>query len=185
MTLGYLYDTSVFPSLMFYPMIGKIAVNHVNKPARLKRVISRRDWRYPLLRPIKPYMANADYKPAKPGERAIAVLPLPTLGRLYPPYWHTLGFIFGWRRAFSILRKILSRDELFYYLCHPADFAAKADLPDGVGHSLERMSPPIAEKLGYFERAFTLLRETGRPFATMSALAESVATAPGRVDKAS
>ena len=171
MALGYDYDTSVFPSVFLYPMIAKIAFNHLKDRVRMMRSVSRRDWAFPVTRPWRSYLARADYRPARPGDQAILVMPLPTLSRLHLPYWHTIGFMFGWPSARRALSRLLDRGDCFYYLSHPADFTDLADLPLGYKHSLERLNVPIAEKMRELETVFEIMAASGRPFVTMGELA--------------
>tara|TARA_Y100000589_G_scaffold304646_1_gene317962 strand:- start:1098 stop:2099 length:1002 start_codon:yes stop_codon:yes gene_type:complete len=168
---GYHYDTSLFPSLTIYPIVARIALNHLKKPSRFFRVLSRRDWSFSLTRPNQPFWSSASYKPTRLDKSGIMVLPLPCRSLFEFPFWHTLNFIFGTGSTEKKLKKHLGAKG-FYYLTHPADFCDTSDFSDLNDETcLERVNVPIKEKMVLLERVFELLENTGRPFSTMKNLA--------------
>ena len=174
--LNYLYDSSLFSSIYLYPMIFKIGMNHIKDKKRFLKIISRKDWLFPLTRPTKPYFAGRNYHKAKKNEKSILVLPVPTLNRYSLPLWHTTGFITGWAKHFERLKKIEKKNPnlLSYYLLHPADFASDNDILINYSHSLARMNIPIESKLNAIENVFDFLINIGKEFVTMSELAKEI-----------
>jgi peptidoglycan/xylan/chitin deacetylase (PgdA/CDA1 family) len=154
--LRYTYDTSTFPSAVLYPMVAKIALNHRSTPRKALRMLQRRDWHGPLTAPLVPYMSDD-----------LVIMPLPTLGRLSPALWHTIGFMFGWQRCFDGMRRLLKSHPGFYYLIHPGDFLAPNEQHPTFRHNLARMSVPIAEKMARMEQALDILRQSRRPLVTL------------------
>ena len=172
--LGYLYDTSVFPSLWQYAVLAKIALNHLRNQERLRRVLHRRDWLVPMFGPRTPAWVNRDLKPASDGDDGIVVLPLPTRSRFLLPLWHTVGFVFGWTRAHKQIRIMLQRLEYFYYLLHPADLVGCEDMQDideRYSHCLERMNAPLRSKLAAFQSVLELIHGSGRQVVTVEEMA--------------
>jgi len=176
----YLYDASLFPSCALYPMVARIALNHWHDPKRLRQSLSRRDWGLALMSPRDPFLASADWRPARADQDAIVVLPLPTVSRLDVPLWHTVGYVLGWSRHESIFRRVLAESEAPYYLLHPADFVAAEEVPQGHSHALERLSVPGRTKLERLASALALARDSGRVFVTMDELAAGVRARAGR-----
>lgn len=174
---GYRHDTSVFPSAALFPVMLKVAVNHLRDGARLRRIVNRADWMYWTHLPRTPFAAGPGWRRAAPEDvaagRALVELPLPGRDRLRIPHWHTKGFLLGWDGHYGELARLLSDHPFFYYLIHPADFVSSDDLPGGVSHSLERVEVPIAEKLARLDEAFALMAASKRPAATMQGLADS------------
>ncbi|MBF0323883.1 MAG: polysaccharide deacetylase family protein [Alphaproteobacteria bacterium] len=172
--LGYLYDTSVFPSLMLWPMVAKAAINHRRDKVKSRRLLSRRDW---LLQPrlgSHPFIADRHYRRVdRPGPGTIVVLPLPTERPWRLPLWHTVGLVLDWTRYLSDVRRAVGRPG-FYHLMHPADFTGLEDLEQVPTHSLERLAVPVRDKMDRIEQVLDLLLESGRPVATMSAVARAV-----------
>jgi peptidoglycan/xylan/chitin deacetylase (PgdA/CDA1 family) len=169
--LGYEYDTSAFPSMLLFPMIAKIAVNHWRTPAKGLRMLRRRDWHSPFRFPNQPFYLDRQFRVhrrAAPG--ALLVLPLPARTRFEPAIWHTLGFVVGWKPVFSGVKGLTDRVG-FYYLIHPADFLSHEDLDPRYQQSLARMNVPLDHKLALLDDAFAALRAMGRPFGTMADVA--------------
>ena len=169
--LEYVYDTSLFPSAALFPMVLKIALNHLNYPERFWRILNRRDWLQWMIKPIHPFLTNSEYKVIDKrklnmkGE--LVVLPLPTRSRFSIPHWHTKGFIFGWESHYKELNSLLETYNYMYYLIHPADFMSVDDLPLGYAHNLERFQVPVEEKIARLDEAFRLLEKSGRTSKTM------------------
>ena len=174
--LNYEYDTSLFCSIYLYPMISKIAFNHLKNPKKILKVISRRDWFYPLTRPSKPYLAGKDYQLAKHTEKSILVMPIPTINRFRLPIWHTTGFFTGWGRHMARLNAINSSIDknLTYYLMHPADFSDNHDISNELCHSLERMDQSISNKMRIIENIFDYLYRERTEFVTMYDLSKKI-----------
>jgi len=161
--MHYQYDTSLFPSFLLYPMVMKIFLNHINQPNRLMEIIGRRDW-------MNPFIArkNPGYVYHSKGKQSgrLLQLPMPILNRFQPPFWHTIGFLFGWNYSNKLLDKILAKDDFFYYLLHPADFLGLEDVGN-YQHSLERLDQPLNEKLAKLEDGIEKIVNTGRPVVLM------------------
>ena len=91
---GYRYDTSLFPSLLYYPFVFKNAWNHWGQGEKFWRILDRRDWLQPLVGSREPYL-----------DRGLVMLPVPsTPGPLGLTIWHTTGFLLGWEKHFAMLR---------------------------------------------------------------------------------
>lgn len=171
--LDYLYDTSLFPSIYLYPMVGRLAWHSLGNLAVLRTILGRRDWLHPLTRPIEPHFVDRAYRRMKgPGTGRLLILPLPTLSRFSAPCWHTSGFVLGWDRLKKRLSRLLQTRRGFYYLMHPADFSDTRDFEGKYKHILERADVPLSEKLRRAEEVFALIKGSGRPVVTMRALAE-------------
>ena len=172
--LGYLYDSSAFPSVMMAALVAKAALNHRKDPERVMRLLRRRDW---LLQPRlggEPFLVDGRYRRVKTaGPGTMVMLPLPTRSPLHLPLWHTVGLMFDQNRYLRQVRQAVTRPG-FYHLMHPADFTGPEDLNDTQTHSLERFSIPVAQKMDLVERVFTILAESGRPVVTMAELASAV-----------
>jgi peptidoglycan/xylan/chitin deacetylase (PgdA/CDA1 family) len=158
--LRYEYDTSTFPSVLLYPMILRIAINNRNNPRKALRMLHRRDWHVPITAPLAPYMVGP-----------LVILPLPTVGRLSPAIWHTIGFAIGWQYCFQGMRTLLRDHPGFYYLIHPGDFLSPAELHPTHVHGHARMDVPLAEKIARLDEAFSVMKDSGRPAVTMRAAA--------------
>lgn len=170
--LKYLYDTSLFPSVWIFPVIAKVALNHLAKPGEALRSLRRADWAYCFEKPGRSFIADRSFSPVEmAGEETIVELPLPTFGRFSLPYWHTTAFISGWERARGRLKKCLEKVESFYYLFHPADWTGREDLPDTGGHGLQRMNVSLSEKMRILEQALEDIASSGREVITMENLA--------------
>jgi len=173
--LKYTYDTSVFSSIMLFPMVLKMAFNHLNNRYKLKTILNRRDWLYPFTKPITPYIADANYRSLnKRDSESIIVLPLPTLSRFTSPYWHTIGFLFGWVYASRQLKKNIIRNDYFYYLMHPADFLAREDIQFDYIHSLERMHIDISKKINAINKVFDIMDSYSPVFLTVEQIANKI-----------
>jgi peptidoglycan/xylan/chitin deacetylase (PgdA/CDA1 family) len=170
--LGYLYDTSIFPSLLIYPSMLKVAANHLHDPAKLRQTVHRRDYLYPFYKPLRPFLSDDRYRArADRQEGRIVVLPLPALARYRVALWHTLTFVFGVRYVKRQLALMLERLDYFYYLIHPADLSEAADLPPAARHGNERMGVNLAEKMRVMDEMFEVLAASGRPIVTMEEIA--------------
>jgi hypothetical protein len=158
---GYEYDTSLFPTALLYPFLAKNAMNHFNQPAKLKRVLDRRDWTEPLKPRRDPFLIQG-----QAGD--LMMLPMPvTPGPLGMAVWHTTGFIFGWKRHVEWMKKALDARKYFNYCIHPADLMGEDDVPSGFTHSLERLSGSWSDKYQKMEECFRLIAESGKRMVTL------------------
>jgi len=170
--LRYLYDTSVFPSFVLYPAVIKNFFHHLGNPKKSIRIIDRPDWLGPFVRPTEPYYTDKDFRVLRePTSEGLLVLPLPTLSRLTPCIWHTVGFMFGWPFLLKQVERLLNAHKGFYYLLHPADFLGPEDTTDKYSHSLYRMDISLNEKIQRLEQVFERLAFSPRPVGTMRELA--------------
>ena len=169
--LGYLYDSSAFPSFLMYPMIAKVALNHWRNPSKGIRALMRKDWLGPIKFPNRPFYLDSKMKVyANGASDRLLILPLPAANKISPAIWHTIGFMFGWDLVKRNIRHLGAEKEGFYYLIHPADFLSQDDLDDSMPMSLARMGVPLHENCF----RFALIKHTGRPVKTMRDIAESV-----------
>ncbi len=140
--LNYDYDTSYFQSIFIYPAVLKIFFSHLikGKFSKSLNILNRRDYLIPFNRRSKPFFLNSRMQivPNK-SEESILEFPMPTINQFYPPIWHTLGYMFGWKFLKKNLSKILSTENPFFYLIHPADFLDNQDLDPRFNLALERM----------------------------------------------
>ncbi len=159
---GYAYDTSLFPSLLYYPFVFKNAWNHRTQGEKFWRVLDRRDWLAPLTGSREPYL-----------DRGMVMLPVPsTPGPFGLTIWHTTGFLLGWEKHFAMLRAALAARKFFYYVVHPADLTCDQDFPDMPINSLERIGGSLEEKRLRFEQSLQVIAHAQREWVTMGELAE-------------
>lgn len=163
MDLGYEYDTSLFPSVLMYPFLFKVLLNHIGD-RRFSTFLRRKDLHYPL---VGNRMAHID----RWGTGRLAALPLPAT-RLRLACWHTTAFLFGWRRHKRLLRTCLDEIEYFYYLVHPADLVVQEDLDPARTCRFERMEYDLETKIELFTSAIEEIVNRGRKLVTMHELAE-------------
>ena len=119
--LDYEYDTSIFPSIFLYPMVFKIIRNHLKNSAKLKRIISRKDWLYPFTKKNKPFFVDKNFNITHKNRGTLLILPLPTKSIYLPCFWHTLFFVFNKSMVIKYLNSLM-KSNYFYYLLHPSDF---------------------------------------------------------------
>jgi len=159
---GYAYDTSLFPSLLYYPFVLKNAWNHRTQGEKFWRVLDRRDWLAPLTGSREPYL-----------DRGMVMLPVPsTPGPFGLTIWHTTGFLLGWEKHFAMLRAALAARKFFYYVVHPADLTCDQDFPDMPINSLERIGGSLEEKRLRFEQSLQVIADAQREWVTMRELAQ-------------
>lgn len=159
---GYAYDTSLFPSLLYYPFVFKNAWNHRTQGEKFWRVLDRRDWLAPLTGSREPYL-----------DRGMVMLPVPsTPGPFGLTIWHTTGFLLGWEKHFAMLRAALAARKFFYYVVHPADLTCDQDFPDMPINSLERIGGSLQEKRLRFEQSLQVIASAQREWVTMGDLAQ-------------
>ncbi len=171
--LGYLYDTSLFPSMILYPAIIMNALHFLRQPAEVQNILSRADWLGPIFRPTRPFLAGREFQvlESEEKEKGILILPLPTINRIMPCIWHSVGFLLGWKLIQKQLEKLLSDHRGFYYLLHPADFLGPEDEDNRYQHALYRMREPLQKKINYLDAIMDQLSKHNRPIVTMHELA--------------
>jgi hypothetical protein len=163
---GYAYDTSLFPSLLYYPFVFKNAWNHRTQGEKFWRVLDRRDWLAPLTGSREPYL-----------DRGMVMLPVPsTPGPFGLTIWHTTGFLLGWEKHFAMLRAALAARKFFYYVVHPADLTCDQDFPDMPINSLERIGGSLEEKQLRFEQSLQVIADARREWVTLRELARRAKT---------
>jgi peptidoglycan/xylan/chitin deacetylase (PgdA/CDA1 family) len=168
---NYLYDTSLFPSLIMYPSVLKNAFNHIGHKKKFKEIVSRRDYLFPLYKPLTPFYADKNFKTVNASAKEkILIMPLPTISRFSFSMWHTLIFIFGVEKSKKRLSNYLNHYKYFYYLMHPADLMDIAVVKD-TKHTIERMEVSYDVKANYVTEAFELIKQSKRPIVTMEQLA--------------
>ena len=160
--LGYRYDMSLFPSVLYYPFVVKNALNHLGHSEKLRRVLNRRDWLQPITGSREPYTRDG-----------VMVLPVPTTpGPLGIAVWHTTGFLLGWERHYAMLRAAVKARRFFYYVVHPADLTCDEDFSGTERMHLERAGGNREEKLGYLRQSLAVIAEANREWVTMGRMAE-------------
>jgi len=161
--LGYRYDTSLFPSLLYYPFVLKNALNHLGNGEKLRRVLNRRDWLQPVMGRREPHVKNGVMMmpvPTTPGPGGIAV-------------WHTTGFLLGWKRHYAMLRSAVRARRYFYYVVHPADLTCDDDFRGPMRHHLERAGVGLEEKMLRMRQSLAVIAEAGRGWTTLGEMAET------------
>ncbi len=167
--LGYVYDTSVFPSYLVFPSTAKLLFNYLGDKRWWK--IARRNILVPSFASRQLYYSHGKIleKSVNAGEKGIWILPLPTTsGRL--AIWHTLAFIYKENKFAKILKNGLRTIDAFYYLMHPADLADRRDLNVKYKVPLERIDVPLKRKMYLLEKSMNTIFESGRKIVTMKEL---------------
>jgi len=162
--LGYRYDMSLFPSLLYYPFVVKNALNHLGHGEKFRRVLNRRDWLQPIVGSREPYLNNG-----------VVVMPVPTApGPFGFAVWHTTGFLLGWERHFALLRAALQARRYFYYVVHPADLTCDEDFQGTEKMHLERAGGSLEEKMQRMRESLAVIHEANREWMTMGEMADRV-----------
>lgn len=162
---GYEYDTSLFPTPLLYAFLAKNAMNHLNQPAKLRRVLDRKDWLEGVRFRREPFVINGEH-----GD--LVMLPMPvTRGPMGMAVWHTTGFVFGWQKHFHLMDKALEARKYFNYVIHPADLLGEEDVPKGYAHSLERLDGCWREKMDRMSECFDRLVKGCRQVVTLRQMA--------------
>ena len=162
--LNYTYDTSFFKSIYLYPAVLKIVVSHILKKKFKKafQIMNRRDYLIPFKYDYEPFFINGEMKKVSDFEKkSILEIPMPLINNLYPPIWHTAGYVFGWKYVKNQLKKILDRNRPFFYLIHPADFLDQNDLDNKYTLALERMDKSYKNKIENLENMLNFIIEQG------------------------
>lgn len=161
---GYDYDLSLFPTPMLYAFLAKNAINHLNQPRKLRRVLDRKDWAEPLRPKREPFLFHGH-------SGDLMMIPMPvTSGPLGMAVWHTTGFVFGWKKHFRLMERAMAERRYFNYVIHPADLLGEEDVPSGFSHSLERLSGSWREKYQRMEDCFRAIVESGKRVVTLEEL---------------
>ena len=169
----YFYDSSVFPSMLLYPLTIRMAINRWKICSRPIEALQRGDWLTPLNKPRLPFSVNRKGNVVDIGQSdSLLVLPLPTTKYTRIAIWHTVGFLFGWDFLHSNISKLLKEHPGFYHLIHPADFLCSSDLDQDQSHALHRMDERLETKLTQLEKVFSLLDQSERPVVTLNEIAE-------------
>lgn len=164
----YEYDSSLFPTPLLYGFLFKNALNHLNQPAKLRRVLDRKDW-------LEGVGGRRDPFLVKHGSNELVMLPMPvTPGPLGVAVWQTTGFVFGWRKHFQLMEQSLEARSHFNYVIHPADLLGEEDVPKGYTHSLERLSGSWQEKMDRMSECLALLVRGARRTVTLREMAAAV-----------
>lgn len=175
---GYEYDTSLFPTPLLYPFLFKNALNHLNQPAKLRRVLDRKDW-------LEPVRARRDPFVMQRGDGQLVMLPMPvTTGPLGMAVWQTTGFVFGWRKHFRLMEQALEARTHVNYVIHPADLLGESDVPSGYQHSLERLNGSWQEKMDRMSECFAMLTRGAKQVVTLREMAAQVRGASFRLQTA-
>jgi peptidoglycan/xylan/chitin deacetylase (PgdA/CDA1 family) len=162
--MNYLYDTSVFPSIVLYPFLLKMFLNHIGD-RRLLKIFHRSDLLYFLYK-------KRHINRQKAGNGEIIEMPLPT-NKYRIACWHTLAFMIDIKYFLMIMRSCLKDVQAFYYLVHPADLASQDDLDPKRKIHLERLSHPLQMKLELFEKAIKEILADGRKIVTLEELSKN------------
>lgn len=161
--LGYRYDMSQFPSLLYYPFVIKNALDHIGHSEKLRRVLNRRDWPQPIVGSREPHLQDD-----------VMVFPVPTTpGPLGIAVWHTTGFLLGWERHFALLRAAVKAGRFFYYVVHPADLTCDEDFAGTEKTHLERAGGSLEEKTRRLRESLAVIRDANREWVTMAQMADS------------
>lgn len=164
--LDYQYDTSVFPSWLYYPILAKLGINYIGSN-KLFTLFQRRDYIRFLTAPRQAHQITRQHG-------SLLELPVPTT-RQRMACWHSLAFILGWNRYERLLRATLDQCPRFYYVIHPADLISSNDLDPNLQLHLQRMDIPYEIKYDYFIRSLDIIQQN-RQIVLMHELATKVAT---------
>jgi hypothetical protein len=172
-SLGYLYDTSLFPSYLM-PLI-QLMLKMRSKLPDTDIPLLRKDLPGSLIGSHTPFIAsvNSPWRGNRSSGEGVLMMPLPT-AMMRLPIWHTLAFCLPESIFMLLLRSSIRRNKYFYYLMHPADLTCiKSDLKNISSMSgVERMSVEIGVKEEKLKRVLDVVAEHGR-FVTMRELAEA------------
>lgn len=158
--LGYLYDASLMPSWLRYAALGKTALNFL-ATKRFFYAVNQRD-------PVYPLLGRRQWHTT---ERGLVRIPVPT-DRYRWATWHTVAFVFGWKRHEAILRRALDEVEAFHYVVHPADVLSDELLLKESNLRLARVSVPLDIKKRYLHDSFDIIARSGRKIVTMQEMTD-------------
>jgi peptidoglycan/xylan/chitin deacetylase (PgdA/CDA1 family) len=159
--LKYDYDTSLFPSILRYPLTFKILLNFIGDKKFIDHLKGTNF--------IEPLFSKRLVSKYKNHNGEITILPIPT-NVLRIATWHTTAFLFGWNMHEKILKSCLKHSDCFYYVIHPADVISEKDLDTSRPIHLERLNFPLQQKLDLLEKAINTILESGRKIVTFKDL---------------
>lgn len=149
-SLGYIYDTSLFPSYMMPFLQLKLKIWSLSNNTNNNFNVLRKDVIGNLVGSTKPYYSSE----SNPWgirflSEGILCLPLPTI---FPriPFWHSWAFRVSNRTYEKWIRKAIKNNPFFYLVTHPADLIdPDKDLCKYPSSLLkfERMNVPLKIKL--------------------------------------
>jgi len=125
--LGYRYDTSCFPSLWMSLVNGVLWCTEQDGRQR-GAILQRHDMPRSAFWPFRPFILQ-DKQAAPAADRELVEMPLPVIGGLRIPIWHTAAFFYP-PGVFRYLLRRISQWNYFYYIMHPADVFDRQDLRD-------------------------------------------------------
>lgn len=167
-SLGYIYDTSVFSSWVMIPQYIFWVLNYLGSHKFKRFFRRRRDVLKSILAPREPFI----YKGIN-GTGRLYILPIP-ITRARIACWHSLGYILGWETHFKLVRQALKTSKAFYYIMHAGDMVTPSDLTNQyVSRFMPRSNTSIEEKKKNFERVLDIFEENGKKIVTTKELAKS------------
>lgn len=180
--VGYLYDTSVFPSYFQFLVLFKLMLTrkkghkHFNPSFKM-----RRDKRAFFFAPTKPYFVRPG-SIIKKQDDGLLIMPLPVVTPFRIPCWHTIYFPFGKKVSNWILKKALKEHEYFYYVMHPRDLIdVNNDMPkEFVSNykdeltAFEALDFPFDKKFEYMKSALDIITSSGTKFITLGEMAKKI-----------
>lgn len=170
--LGYVYDSSVFPS----SLLPAIAVSQ-------RLIISRPRPHYPCLAPL--LAPTTPYRPAKGnlyrrGDARLWEVPVTTLPLVRLPLHFSYGMLLGSRYLETGVRWALRRRGIVNFVFHLLDFADRSSDPR-LGW-LVRGNRSVDERLAAADRVLRVLRR-GSEVLTTGSLCDRLAAADGAVNR--
>ncbi len=178
--LGYLYDTSIFPSPVIAAAMTKLMLNGRRQRTYNAAWWDRKDKRAAFVAPRQPYYIGT-HSLVRQEASGLVELPLPTFSPARFPCWQTMAFYLGPAGTRQLIRATAAQSEAFYYLMHPADLTDYLrDVPTDIRSRydaelslFERLRTPFAKKEKLFQAALAALQSVGT-FVTVEELARDV-----------
>lgn len=160
---GYLYDLSAFRSWLIAPLYAFWLLIHRRHPGKLMKVLRRgRGLGSDICWPRTPFPFGDQAK----GE-PLRVVPMPRTS-LGIACWHSLGFVLGWDRYYSMVEDAMDHCKHFYYVLHAADLLAPEDADLSVGRvPVPRGGVAIDDKLQAVERVLRMMEKRRFRIVTM------------------
>lgn len=155
--LGYIYDTSAFPSPVMLAAILKLKLNSQADQKFDANFLSRNDKKVLLYGTRRPYLIRPENM-HRPNRDGLLMLPVPNVTPFRLPVWHTMAFMWPLKFHLWALKQAMKK-EGFYYVMHPADIASYEEDFDPVVVKeykdelavFERMSDTLEKKMFLFE----------------------------------
>jgi len=177
--LGYIYDTSAFPSPIMLAAIAKLKFNSRTDQKFDANFMSRNDKRVLLYGTRKPYLIRPE-KLHKPNSEGLLMLPVPTVTPLRLPVWHTMAFMWPLKFHLWALKQVMKKDG-FYFIMHPADIANyEEDFDPEIVKEykdelavFERMSDSLEKKMYLFESVIKTMSANAK-LTTVREVAEDI-----------